>query len=308
MAQQIPLFQPPSEWTPPEKVPNLSEAKEIAVDLETYDPDIKTKGPGWAINNGYIAGVAIAVEGWKGYFPIRHEGGGNFDEKDYQKALGYELKNNKIESEKVLVNWRDVESITKAARKLILQLSGNEIFINISSGSKTHAIALDRAIMTLDDQEGITEFYAESQKYEGFKPGKQQLSVGVKDTKEIPKRNMVLPSGRLLSTLTILYDNSLKQRGTCTFPCYDEHKLQKGKHNWGSIRKKELASECVKQNLLPSTGNVLTSLDKNIIQKCLIKSPKGLPTEPLKGCLCPSKCTGSSHCACDFCALCICTT
>ena len=38
---QIPLFQPPSEWTPPEKVPNLSEAKEIAIDLETYDPDIK---------------------------------------------------------------------------------------------------------------------------------------------------------------------------------------------------------------------------------------------------------------------------
>ena len=29
---------------------------------------------------GNIAGVAIAIEGWKGYFPIRHEGGGNFDE------------------------------------------------------------------------------------------------------------------------------------------------------------------------------------------------------------------------------------
>ena len=135
------------------------------------------------------------------------------------------------------------------------------------SGSKNHAIALDRAIMTLDDQEGITEFYAESEKYEGFKPGKQQLSVGVKDTKEIPKRNMVLPSGRLLSTLVILYKNSLKQNGTCTFPCYDEHKLEKGKHNWGAMRKKDLAGECIKQNLLPSTGNVLTALDKNIIQK-----------------------------------------
>ena len=84
---QIPLFQPPSEWTPPETVPNLSEAKEIAVDLETYDPDIKTNGPGWAIDNGYIAGVAIAVEGWKGYFPIRHEGGGNFDEAIFAKLL-----------------------------------------------------------------------------------------------------------------------------------------------------------------------------------------------------------------------------
>ena len=185
----------------------------------------------------------------------------------YVERIIKQLKANKIESEKVQVNWRDVESITKSARRLILEQFGNDIFVNVASGSKNHAIALDRAIMTLEDQSGIVEFYAESEKYEGFKPGKQQLSIGVKDTKEIPKRHMVLPSGRLLSTLTILYDNSLKQRGTCTFPCYDEHKLQKGKHNWGSIRKKELASECVKQNLLPSTGNVLTSLDKNIIQK-----------------------------------------
>mgnify|MGYP003633439350 FL=1 len=77
---QIPLFQPPSEWLPPENIPDLSDAKEIAIDLETNDPGIKSMGPGWAIGNGYIAGIAIAVEGWKGYFPIRHEGGGNFDE------------------------------------------------------------------------------------------------------------------------------------------------------------------------------------------------------------------------------------
>jgi DNA polymerase I-like protein with 3'-5' exonuclease and polymerase domains len=84
---QIPLFQPPSEWTPPEQFPDLSDAKEIAVDLETYDPNIKDTGPGWAVGKGYIAGVAIAVEGWKGYFPIRHEGGGNFDERILKKQV-----------------------------------------------------------------------------------------------------------------------------------------------------------------------------------------------------------------------------
>jgi len=84
---QIPLFQPPSEWTPPEQFPDLSDAKEIAVDLETYDPNIKETGPGWAVDNGYIAGIAIAVEGWKGYFPIRHEGGGNFDERILKKQV-----------------------------------------------------------------------------------------------------------------------------------------------------------------------------------------------------------------------------
>ena len=84
---QIPLFQTPSEWVPPEKIPDLSEANEIAIDLETSDPEIKTTGPGWATNNGFVAGVAIAVDGWKGYFPLRHEGGGNFDEKIFKRQL-----------------------------------------------------------------------------------------------------------------------------------------------------------------------------------------------------------------------------
>ena len=86
---QIPLpFRPPSEWSPPEKVPDLSDAKEIAIDLETYDPSIKELGPGWARGEGHVLGVAIAVEGWKGYFPLRHEnGGGNFDEELFKRQF-----------------------------------------------------------------------------------------------------------------------------------------------------------------------------------------------------------------------------
>ena len=81
------LFPVGSEWVPPEKIPDLSDAKEIAIDLETYDPDLKDLGPGWITGNGYILGVAIAVDGWKGYFPLRHPGGGNFDEKFFKRSL-----------------------------------------------------------------------------------------------------------------------------------------------------------------------------------------------------------------------------
>ena len=44
---QFPMFTQETEWTPPTNLPDLSDAKEIAVDLETCDPDLKTQGPGW---------------------------------------------------------------------------------------------------------------------------------------------------------------------------------------------------------------------------------------------------------------------
>ena len=81
------LFQAPSEWVPPENIPNLEDATEIAIDLETHDPNLKTTGPGWAIKKGKVIGVALAVEGWQGYFPLAHPGGGNFDEKVFKRQL-----------------------------------------------------------------------------------------------------------------------------------------------------------------------------------------------------------------------------
>ena len=41
---QFPMFTQETEWTPPTNLPDLSDAKEIAVDLETCDPDLKTQG------------------------------------------------------------------------------------------------------------------------------------------------------------------------------------------------------------------------------------------------------------------------
>jgi len=85
--RQPSLFQAPSEWIPPENIPNLEEATEIAIDLETHDPGLKSTGPGWATKKGKVIGVALAVEGWKGYFPLAHPGGGNFDVKVFTRQL-----------------------------------------------------------------------------------------------------------------------------------------------------------------------------------------------------------------------------
>ena len=73
------MFAVQTEWDCPEEFPNLSDAKFIAIDLETKDPDLKAKGSGAIQGHGEIVGIAVAVEGWSGYYPIAHEGGGNMD-------------------------------------------------------------------------------------------------------------------------------------------------------------------------------------------------------------------------------------
>ena len=76
---QQPLFTPETEWVPPDRLPDLREHKEVAIDLETKDPNLTTMGSGSVRRDGEVVGIAVAVEGWSGYFPIAHEGGGNMD-------------------------------------------------------------------------------------------------------------------------------------------------------------------------------------------------------------------------------------
>jgi len=74
-----PIFKPQTEWLPPQNFPDLSDYSEIAIDLETKDPDLKTIGSGSVVGRSKIVGVAVAVQDWRGYYPIAHEGGGNMD-------------------------------------------------------------------------------------------------------------------------------------------------------------------------------------------------------------------------------------
>lgn len=81
------LFPRTSEWVPPDVFPDLSGAKEIAIDLETCDPNLDTMGPGWPRRDGFIAGFALAVDGWSGYFPTLHQGGGNLDRRRVERFI-----------------------------------------------------------------------------------------------------------------------------------------------------------------------------------------------------------------------------
>lgn len=64
-------------WQAPTTFPSLLDAKIIGIDTETRDPNLMTLGPGGVRKDGYVIGISIATDTFRGYFPIRHDGGGN---------------------------------------------------------------------------------------------------------------------------------------------------------------------------------------------------------------------------------------
>jgi len=94
------VYNAPTEWTPKEYFPDLSNEKLIAIDLETCDTNLLTHGSGWATGNGYVTGIAVATADWAGYYPIAHNGG-NLDKK---KVLDWFKTVAKLDCDKVFHN------------------------------------------------------------------------------------------------------------------------------------------------------------------------------------------------------------
>ena len=69
------------------RLPVIDKMQDIAVDLETRDPDLKTKAPGWVHGNGHICGICISAKEGSFYIPIGHEQGENFDQSVAMKWL-----------------------------------------------------------------------------------------------------------------------------------------------------------------------------------------------------------------------------
>ena len=169
----------------------------------------------------------------------------------YAAAIQKKLKAANIETELVYCDWENIEEITRVARDLILQESENEIAINLASGSKNHAIGLDRACMTFRKREHIHPFYPEAEKWTAWRYPKQQ-STGVKKIRQIPIHRIIVPEPELIEALKIIKKDSV---------------LIPTKKGRLGIKKKDLAKAIYgddsKQNL--------TKLQRNITQK--LKKP-----------------------------------
>ncbi len=165
----------------------------------------------------------------------------------YYTEIQRKLKAAKIETELVYCDWQNVEEITRVARDLILKEADSEIAINLASGSKNHAIGLDRACMTFRKRKHIHPFYPVAKKWAAVKYPHQQ-SEGVKQIKQIPIHRIIVPEPELIVALRIIKRNAV------------DIPTRKGRKG---VKKKDLA-----KSLFGDSGKVsLTKLQRNITQK-----------------------------------------
>ncbi len=115
-------------WNIPSEFPDLTGYKQIAIDLETCDPNLTTLGPGWVRKDGYIVGIAVAAGDWEGYYPIRHENGHNMDARIALKWLKKQMATPHID--KIMHNatydlgWLRAEGVEVQGRIIDTMITG----------------------------------------------------------------------------------------------------------------------------------------------------------------------------------------
>ena len=139
-------------------VNKIDEAKLIAIDTETYDPNLKTMGPGGFRKDGHVAGISIATDsGYTEYFPIGHEGGGNLNK---TKVISFLLYIYSKKKKLIFANaMYDVEWLYSLDKRLTLTRDHRIYDVQTIE----HLIDENKLKYSLDS---LAKFYLRKSKYE----------------------------------------------------------------------------------------------------------------------------------------------
>ena len=166
----------------------------------------------------------------------------------YRAEVEKVLEKNGIKTEVVHANRLRLFPIIKAVTEIILKERQNEIYVNVASGSKIHAIGCMMACMMFDDRKKIHPFYAQAEKYPEY-DGSQQQTYGVSDIHQLPTYRIGTPKLDLIRAMRIIKDAG------------------------GRIQKKQMAKEAERAKLITVNAKKqnftqarFASLDKNIVQ------------------------------------------
>ena len=189
---------------------------------------------------------AIKMKADKVYL-LRHDNYSEDKSGPYREKIIKKLNKKNIETKVVDVNRYRLFAIIKTVKEIIQDERENDIYLNVASGSKIHAVGCMLACMIFDDRTNIHPYYAQAEEYPQYK-GNEQQTFGVKDIHQLPTYQIRTPSPKLLSALTLV-----KKKGKLT--------------------KKEFAEDATNLDLISVGARDenyeqarFASLDKNIIQ------------------------------------------
>jgi len=166
----------------------------------------------------------------------------------YRQKIEKALEKKGIKTEIAHANRLRLFPIIKAVTEIIFKERKNDIYVNVATGSKVHAIGCMMACMLFDDRDKIHPFYAQAEKYPEYEGSKQQ-TYGVAEIYPLPTYRIGTPKPELIKAMDII-----KKAG-------------------GRIQKKKMAEEAEKSKIIivnarkqNFTQARFASLDKNIVQ------------------------------------------
>lgn len=145
------------------KFPNLQNEKLIALDLETYDPDIKTIG--CRSPKSYILGVSISTKDKDWYFPLRHRHEENCNEENFFNWLR-DLSNISIVGANILYDLDFLQYTGYKPQKNIFDVQFAEPLIDENRGSYS-LDALGKIYFNIGKEKSEIENFCEENKLRG---------------------------------------------------------------------------------------------------------------------------------------------
>jgi len=157
------------------------------------------------------------------------------------------LEKRDIEVKEITADRYRLFDIVRTVKEIIIQEKDNDIYLNVASGSKIHAVGMMMATMIFDDRTNLHPFYAQAKDYHHTKVSEPQ-TTGIEDIHDLPTYRIHTPQKKHLDALKILVEHD------------------------GKMKKKEMAVIAEEQKIIvinaePSNHSQarFASLDKNII-------------------------------------------
>tara|TARA_Y100000590_G_scaffold75389_1_gene83249 strand:- start:13338 stop:14135 length:798 start_codon:yes stop_codon:yes gene_type:complete len=178
---------------------------------------------------------------------ISHDNRNSDKARPFLEKIKKTLEKSNIEVKEVSADRYRLFDIVRVVKEVVIENKQNDIYLNVASGSKIHAVGMMMATMIFDDRTNLHPFYAQAKDYHHTKVTEPQ-TTGIEEIHDLPTYQIQTPPKKQLGALKILVEND------------------------GKMKKKDMAEKVLEAKIIEVNAKIgnqsqatFASLDKNII-------------------------------------------